>query len=244
MISHTVLQKIWLDENQAKIYTCLLENDKQSISDISVKTSINRPSIYKTLPVMLELGIVYKVMQWKSTFYKAAPPSSLEELFHKTQRDFEWMMEYMKSIYVKEKQKPEIRYFEWKKWFSFVMRDIVSTLQKWDSFYRYSARKPFEIKEVYSNKAYKAKRDVKQLERYVITSEKLQKSKKKKLEKDVVIIPTEYDPFDDNISKFIYWSKVAVMDYNTNISFIIESQVMANFEKKIFKLLFKFLKKV
>ena len=244
MISHTILQKIGLDESQAKIYICLLENDKLNISDLSVKTTINRPSIYKTLPQMVELGIVYKVLQWKTTFYRASDPSSLEELFNKTQTDFEDMLGFMKNMYSGQRNKPIIKYFEWSKWIKLVLRDIVETLWKGDTFYKYSARKPFDVKTTFRNDRYRSKRDEKQLERYVITSEALQKTKKKKLEKEVVIIPSEYDPFDDNITKIIYGSKIAVMDYSTNTSFIIENQVLANFEKKIFKLLFTFLRKI
>ena len=67
--------------------------------------------------------------------------------------------------------------------------------------------------------------------------------KTKKLDKEVVIIPPKFDIFEDNITKIIYSNKVAIIDYNTLESFIIESEIFAHFEKKIFMLLFKFLKK-
>jgi len=66
--------------------------------------------------------------------------------------------------------------------------------------------------------------------------------KPNKLTKDVVIIPKDYDIFEDNITKIIYANKVAIIDYNTQECFIIESSIFANFERKIFKLLFKFLR--
>lgn len=56
-------------------------------------------------------------------------------------------------------------------------------------------------------------------------------------------IPMNYDLFDDNIGKIIYGNKVAIIDYSTSMSFIIENKKFAEFEKKIFKLLFSYLRK-
>ncbi len=58
----------------------------------------------------------------------------------------------------------------------------------------------------------------------------------------VASTPKKYDLFDDNISKVIYKNKVAIIDYNTMTSFVIEDLKFAKFEAKLFKLLFKFLK--
>jgi len=57
-----------------------------------------------------------------------------------------------------------------------------------------------------------------------------------------VSIPKLYDLFEDNISKIIYANKVAIIDYESETSFIIENKKLADFEKKIFKLLFKYLR--
>ena len=80
----------------------------------------------------------------------------------------------------------------------------------------------------------------------IITSDELKKMKEeseKKLGREIVAIPKNYDLFDDNIGKIIYANKVAILDYNTNTSFIIENKKFADFEKKIFKLLFRYLRK-
>jgi len=79
----------------------------------------------------------------------------------------------------------------------------------------------------------------------IITSDELKKMKEeseKKLGREIVAIPKNYDLFDDNIGKIIYANKVAILDYNTNTSFIIENKKFADFEKKIFKLLFRYLR--
>ena len=77
----------------------------------------------------------------------------------------------------------------------------------------------------------------------VITSEGVAKTKRPRLERESVTIPAGFDLFDDNITKMIYADKVAIIDYNTDMAFIVESPVFATFERKLFQLLFRFLKK-
>jgi len=79
----------------------------------------------------------------------------------------------------------------------------------------------------------------------VITSNELMKfkSNKKVLNREMIGIPKKYDLFEDNITKVIYGNKVAIFDYNSETSFVIENKKFADFEKKIFKLLFKYLRK-
>jgi hypothetical protein len=74
-------------------------------------------------------------------------------------------------------------------------------------------------------------------------SSKTAKQKKQRLERDLAIIPESVDEFEDNIFMSIYANKVAYIDFNSESSIIIENTQIANFQKKIFKLLFKSLKK-
>jgi len=69
------------------------------------------------------------------------------------------------------------------------------------------------------------------------------KEKENKLNREMRAIPEDYDLFDDNIGKIIYGNKVAIIDYNTSTSFIIENKKFADFEKKIFLLLYRYLRK-
>lgn len=82
----------------------------------------------------------------------------------------------------------------------------------------------------------------KEIQRCVITSETLAKTKRPRLERDIVTIPKHFDLFDDNVSKMIYGDKLAIIDYNTEMALIIENPLLARFEEKIFRFLFKFLK--
>ena len=69
------------------------------------------------------------------------------------------------------------------------------------------------------------------------------KIKKSRLERDLVVIPEAIDEFDDNIFMSIYANKLAYIDFNTESSIIIENKQIADFQKKLFRLLLRSLRK-
>ena len=83
----------------------------------------------------------------------------------------------------------------------------------------------------------------KELERYIITNEAMRALRSDNPMREVIAIPQGFDLFDDNITKLIYANKVAIIDYNTETGWIIESAGFAEYERKIFRLLFGLLKK-
>lgn len=82
----------------------------------------------------------------------------------------------------------------------------------------------------------------KSLERCVISNEKRKSDHDKNPNRDIVAIPAGFDLFDDNITKIIYGNKVAVIDYESQIAWTIESERFARYEEKIFRLLHTLLK--
>ncbi len=240
-----ILEKLGLSWDEAKIYSYLLKNPQKNISDISKDLWINRPKLYKILPNMLENGLIGKTLSGKRILYIAENPDILSQYLENIKQDFDTFLPEIKKHYQNAFQKPIFRHLQGFEWIKNIFIDIGNSCQKWDTFYRYSSRRDTQNTSI-PEKDYKIYRDIrnkKQLQRYVITSEYLDKLKVKNLDKDVVVIPKKIDIFEDNITKIIYANKVAIIDYNTLESFIIESEVFAGFEKKIFLLLFKLLKK-
>ena len=64
-----------------------------------------------------------------------------------------------------------------------------------------------------------------------------------RLERELITIPAELDDFDDNISLSIYGNKIAYIDFSTESSIIIEHQALADFHKKMFRMLYVSLRK-
>ncbi|MDD2907918.1 MAG: helix-turn-helix domain-containing protein [Candidatus Gracilibacteria bacterium] len=243
-MNYKLLNKIGLNELESKIYLFLISNPKKTITDLSKDLFINRPKLYKILPSMLEQGLISKIIIGKRIFYIAENPKILNSYLDNIKNDFELYIPELEKEFSNNFTKPVFKHLSGKSGIRNIFLDIGNSLNKGDIFYRYSSRNNISKTSIDKKEydKYKKLREEKKLERMVITNDYLNKIKGNKIDKEVVIVPKNFDIFEDNITKIIYGNKVAIIDYNTEESFIIESFIFANFEKKIFKLLFNFLK--
>lgn len=74
-------------------------------------------------------------------------------------------------------------------------------------------------------------------------SSKSAKAKHPRLERELVIIPENIDELNQDISMTIYGDKIAYIDFSNESSIIIENPMIAEFQKKLFMLTYKYLKK-
>jgi len=197
--------------------------------------------IYKFIPYLQELWLVSRKIVGKRNVYIAENPQNLRNLFEDTRQNFESSIDRFSELFSKkDNQVPALKTIEWDNFAKIVFDDIAHTLGNNETYFRYSSVTSLEGQEKY--KDYKSMRDKKNIQRMIITSDYLAKDKPRRLDHDIACIPQKYDLFDDNISKVIYHNKVWIIDYNNKVSFIIEDRKLAIFEKKIFKLFFKYLR--
>lgn len=139
-------------------------------------------------------------------------------------------------------QKPHVEYREGRKGITAVFGDIVASLAEDETFYRVTSEVDVEKVNTYLPANYRSLRDKKKLQRYVIMSANAAKVKQKRLDRDLVVIPPSVDDFRDNVLMTIYGHKVAYIDFNTETSITIENAMIAEFQKKLFKLAYNSLK--
>ncbi len=236
-----ILNHIWLPHDASKIYLSLLRYGDANISKISRISKVHRPTIYKFIPYLQELWLVSEAISWKRKLYSAEHPRNLNNLFEYTKQNFEATVDTFEQLFEQKTQsKPQLKTIQWDNFAKVIFDDIGNTLWKDETYFRYSSVTSLEWQEKYTH--YKSLRDKKNIQRMIITSDFLSKNKPKRLDHDVAVIPKNYDMFDDNISKVIYDDKVWIIDYNNQVSFILQDKKLATFEKKIFKLFFKFLR--
>jgi sugar-specific transcriptional regulator TrmB len=231
-----LLNNFGFGKKESEIYLVLLESGDLNISEIFRKTKINRVSLYKILPEMVNGGFVSETKQNNSKKFKAENPEKLEMIFQKNRLDFEKSIKVLKNIYSNKKERPAVRFLEGKNAIKHTFEDMVISSPKNSTIYRYSSRKTFGMTN--KSESYYKLRDSKRIERKAIVSEQKAQKKKSKLERFVRVVPKEFDLFDDDVSQFIYQNRVAFIDHKHEISFIIESEKIARFQEKIFKLLY------
>jgi len=235
-----VLEKIGLNKNEARIYISLLEHGQSRVSTISRNTKIHRPIIYKELPSLAEKGLVTEVLKGKQTFYSAESPDKLKSLVDTVLYQTEVLIPTLKDIVVDDK-KPKVKFLEGKNAVKYVYNDILETLPVGGVFYRYSSTKDSRKGRSFLPRDYEKIRDKHKIERFVITSEAGLKRKKPKMERAIKAIPRRFGLFDYDITQIIYENKIAVLDDNTETAIIIENPIIAEFQRKLFMILFSFL---
>jgi len=240
MDTQQILEKIGLNKHESAIYLALLELGPSYIAQISEKTSIHRPLVYKAIPSLLEKKLITETKRAKRTIYMAEPPNRLETMFDDLRIDFFEALPQLEDQYSVSDQKPRVRFLQGRDGTKRVFDDIVRSLKKGDIFYRYSSNTDGqEKKDKYVPRNYRKMRDEKKLERQVITNAQTAKQKIAKIERFVKIMPDDFGPFEHNVTEVIYGDKVAFIDYGSETAMIIESKKIAEFQKHIFKMFYK-----
>ncbi|HEY4511508.1 MAG TPA: helix-turn-helix domain-containing protein [Candidatus Paceibacterota bacterium] len=231
--------KLGLTHPETIVYLHLLERGTSlSISDIAKDIGTFRPIVYKALGLLLERKLITITIKGKRKQYIAEHPEKIRGLLREMSIDIEETLPDLEDLYRAPKDKPIIKFLEGRNGISSVYSDIVDSLKKGDAFYRYSSSKDRARTNKYLPKDYREKRDNKNLERYVIRSKATEADVEPDFNQKTKVIPSEFDLFDQNIIQLIYGHKVAVVDLNTETSFVIENEKFADFQKKIFKLLY------
>jgi sugar-specific transcriptional regulator TrmB len=235
-----ILQKIGLSKHETAVYLALIELGPANISSISLKTGIHRPLIYKAIPSLLEKKLITESKRQKGTLYIAEPPNRLEALFDDLKMEFSNILPDLEDSYSLDEQKPKVRFLEGRDGTKRVFDDVVRGLKKGDIFYRYSSNTDGQEKrDKYLPRTYRSIRDAKQLQREVITNMQTMKLKAPRLERDLKVMPGDFGPFEHNVTELIYGNKIAFIDYNSETAMIIDSKKIADFQRQIFKTLFK-----
>ncbi|HEY4512718.1 MAG TPA: helix-turn-helix domain-containing protein [Candidatus Paceibacterota bacterium] len=240
MNKQKILEKIGLNKSESAIYLALLEAGASSISVISEKTNIHRPIIYKAIPNLLEKRLITETKRGKNSFYLAEPPNRLESIFEDLKADFFEILPELEDSYISNSKKLKVRFLEGKDGTKRVFDDVVRSLKRDDTFYRISSNKDGkEKRDKYVPRSYSKIRDLKKLQRLVITNEQTAANKAQSIDRFIKVMPNDFGAFEHNVTQIIYGDRVAFIDYNSDTALIIESRAIANFQKNVFEVFYK-----
>lgn len=233
-----IFSKIGLSPNDALVYICLIDNGEMLPTQIANKTNQYRPVVYKSIMNLEEKGLLRIASRGKRKTYIAESPERLEALFKEYEKSFFNDLEDIYTMYESSENKPTISVVEGEQAIRDTYSDVVNTLGKNEKYYRYSSATQSDFrKRKFVPKDYESIRDKKGLERYVIAGYHNQ-PKTKRLGRAIKTIPKDYDLFEDEINVVIYKDKVAIIDYPSKMTINIKHKKFAEFQKKLFMLLF------
>jgi predicted transcriptional regulator len=236
----SVLQQLGLTRDEEQLYLALLREGAALIATAAHSADVHRPAAYRALGSLIARGLVSATPRGKRLYYTAESPQLLQPLFAELTQQYAAVLPDLAQLYNK-KSTPVVRYLPGRDGMRFVMNDVMETLPRGGTYYRYSSRRRTTADPRLIPKDFAKRRDAKQIQRYVITSEKLLRSKKPELNRHVKVIPPKYDLFQYDVSQLMYENKVAYLDYNSMSALIIENPVVATFQRRLFLLLFNLL---
>lgn len=234
-----IFKRIGFGKNAHKIYQRLLESKKPMlVAHIAGAVGVARPEIYRSLAELLDKKFVAKVLNGKRVSYKAESPRLIEAEFKKVAREVSAATELRAAK--KEKDLPEhTQHFKGFSGIRAVFDDVVEHTPRGETFYRYTSERDLDEVNKYLSPTYRTLRDKKKLERLVISNPFSGEQKRSRLERFVKFMPSEVEAFDQNIIQLIYGNRLAFINLNTEEAFIIEDKSLSDFQKVIFRQLYK-----
>ena len=106
------LQKIGLNEKEAKVYLASLEMGETSIQRISKKSGIKRTTVYDILESLKEKGLISVIKKNKKHFFYAENPSSLANDLEEKRLVLKTILPELLAFDNLIDKKPKTRYFE------------------------------------------------------------------------------------------------------------------------------------
>ena len=120
------LKEVGLKEKEAKVYMSILELGEANIAQISLKSGINRSTVYLALKSLKEKGLIHGIKKNKTLFYAEDPRKMLDDL-EKKKAVLEKAMPNLLANFAFIDKKPEIKYFEGEKGIKEVFEDVLKT---------------------------------------------------------------------------------------------------------------------
>ena len=174
----TPLVSLGLTDEEIKVYEVLLKYPLLSPTEITTKTLLHRPSVYKALEQLLEKDLIKIVILGKRNKYSPNPPKRLKDLSSLYQSEIDEEIIRLEDLYVKNPNIPKVSIRQGKQAIRALYEELVMELKKGEVYYRYHS---IDTENWTSGKYVTLRarqvRDAKELERYVITNEANKKRK-------------------------------------------------------------------
>ena len=236
------LEKIGLEEREAKVYLAVLELNESTVLPIAKKSGIERTYCYPILETLGEKGLVSFVEKNGRRRYSAAPPKTLKSLLVEKLNDFDKVLPDLEGLYKGSAARPRVRYFEGENgirslyeevlgeakevWFLGSISDLTENLPDFSDYVKRQIRAKIKIRDL-------VRRDDKAVE--------ISKTYKKP-NQEMRFLPKGVSFATDNM---IWNDKVVMVSYGQDLHAVsIESPEIAQTQKAIFELAWRGAEKV
>lgn len=232
------LEKLGLNEKEAKVYLSLLELGEANIQQIAKMSAVKRTTVYDILESLKQKGLLSVIIKSKRALYVAEDPRKLEDQLDERKVILRRVMPELLSITNLLNKKPKIRYYEGAEGIKEVYKDTLKhpdqellawvaeeAATKFDLDFLESFYVPKRLEKKIWVRAIAP--DFPEMRKYQATDEKSLRRTK--------IVSTEEFPMDVEINLYGK-SKIGIMSFEEQFGLIIESPKIFNTLKSIFEM--------
>lgn len=234
-----ILTNLGLNTKEAGIYLACIEKGTSAVSELAQSAKINRVTTYDILEKLKSKGLVSFFTKKKIKYFSATDPEIVLDEYEKRTNDFRQFLPKFKQL-TGETSHPRVRYFEGLEGIKTIYAD---TLTSKTEILNYANTE--EIRKNWPNydSEYVAKRAKKQIFLKGIAPHdkagEILKKEDEKYYRNIKLVPANEFDFTNEIN--IYDDKVAIISFKDElIGMIIESHEIANSQRTIFNMCWKF----
>lgn len=234
----TIFSRLGLTKSAPVVYQTLQKKGLLLVNEIARHSGLHRPSVYAAIRDLLRLSFIQAVPEGKRMRYCITDPNRIAREFAGV--SVKTAQEVARILPPKEKEPQEnVRFISGKQGIRATFDDVIEHMPRGKTFYRYTSEQDLDAVNAYISPNYRIRRDKKKLERLVISNPKSGLRKRSRLERFVKFIPPKDSLFEQNIIQLVYGERLAFIDLNTEQCIIIENKALADFQKVIFRQLYR-----
>lgn len=253
-----ILEKIGLNEKEARVYLALLELGSQPASVIGKKSKINRSTTYLVLESLIKHGYVNQHVRADVKYFTAADPKTIVQSLESMEKEIEInrneLESHLTEFYALTNPlsiKPKVKYYEGEEGVKRAMDETLTSTEPilaWSAYNSWLDTKPSlheYVKEYARQRVEKYKipvrvlvEDTVRVRNYLFNEYPPLSSKKDPL-MEIRWIPKDVPKFANEIN--IYNDKVSIVSLAKNelLGLVIESHEIAKTHKSIFEMAWK-----
>lgn len=232
----TILQRLGLNDKEAKMYLACLELGSASVQEIAEKSGVKRTSIYNFLEDMKARGFISEVRHGKRILLVPEDPHVLLKKAEEQRKHLEEALPEFMSIYNRPGEKPKVRFYQGVEGLKRIYED---TLTAGETIYEISDyERMFETIEqdwMWNYPKYRAEKDIKA---YSIAKEGLQAEKVRAKDEEQLRETRFVKDVNFETEINIYGDKVAMLSFRRPYAgVIIEDKAIAQTLRSMWRII-------
>jgi sugar-specific transcriptional regulator TrmB len=237
MIDLSKLKSAGLTDNEAKIYSALLEMGPRPAGTISRRTGLHRRVIYDSVDRLIKKGLIGYIVENGKKVFKASNPERFLEIVKEKENEINEIMPSMIDMFSssKEKQREDTLFFKGKEGLKSVFEDQLS--EKKEILIIGASKIAYEGLEFYFHWFDKKRAKEKVEVKIIFNKEAMGKHPKIPLS-EIKYLPEKYS---SPVAVNIYGDKVAIILWNKQNPFaiLIKQKEIADGYRKHFEMMWK-----